>query len=287
MNEVLEKTIKTMDQNNQNLDDKKTYIKDGLKHCSVCDKAIETYLIIPWTNEKRKVGCICKCRVEELEREKKEEIQRKNKMRIDKLQKDSLLGERYKDATFEKSLKGVNGDFDKAFIRCKKYCEVSSKVLEDGLGLYIFGDRGTGKTHLTACMVNELVRQGRGVLFTNFFEISKMIRNIYGGANTSELSFINQIANIDFLFIDDIGSEVLRKNDQDTWLQGIMFDVINKRYNNKKPTVFTSNHSLQELNRKRGVQGKTVDRMLEMSHLILKVEGASYRQEKRKMELPF
>ena len=98
---------------------------------------------------------------------------------------------------------------------------------------------------------------------------------------------INKITSVDFLFIDDIGTEALKKNDEDTWLQGVVFDVINKRYNNKKPTIFTSNHSIQELISQRGFMPKTVDRIIEMSSLILKIEGKSFRIENRKNELPF
>ena len=289
MKEAINTIIKNQEKNTHNLDDKNIYIKDGLKHCSICNKALETYLILPWANESKKVGCICKCKADMLRKQEEEERQRKKQKEIENLQKQSLLGSRYLQASFETCFRGKNVDFDNAFIRCKKYCEVSNKVLEEGYGIYIFGDKGTGKTHITACMVNELVKQGNTVLFTNFFEISKMIRSTFNRTNSSEneMSFINKIANIDFLFIDDIGSEILKKNDEDTWLQGVVFDVINKRYNNKKPTVFTSNHSLQELITKRGIMTKTVDRILEMSNLILKIEGASYRPEARQKELPF
>ena len=135
-------------------------------------------------------------------------------------------------------------------------------------------------------MINELINQYRTVLFTNFFEISKIIREAYNKRNSEE-ELINKITSVDFLFIDDIGTEVLKKNDEDTWLQGVVFDVINKRYNNKKPTIFTSNHSIQELISQRGFMPKTVDRIIEMSSLILKIEGKSFRIENRKNKLPF
>ena len=124
------------------------------------------------------------------------------------------------------------------------------------------------------------------ILLGYFFEISKIIREAYNKRNSEE-ELINKITSVDFLFIDDIGTEVLKKNDEDTWLQGVVFDVINKRYNNKKPTIFTSNHSIQELISQRGFMPKTVDRIIEMSSLILKIEGKSFRIENRKNELPF
>ena len=133
-------------------------------------------------------------------------------------------------------------------------------------------------------MANELIRQYKQVLFTNFFEISKSIRATFKG-NGNEIDLINKIANVDFLFIDDLGTEKVTKDGEDTWLQDKIFEVINKRYNNMKPTIFTSNYSLQELVQDRGLLDKTVDRILEMSTAILKVEGRSNRAKREENNL--
>jgi DNA replication protein DnaC len=60
-----------------------------------------------------------------------------------------------------------------------------------------------------------------------------------------------------------------------------VFDIINKRYNNKKPTIFSSNHSPNELITQRGMMQKTVDRIAEMSKAIIKLSGESYRMKNR------
>ena len=281
--DILENVV-TMMEANMPSSSNDTYIKDGLLYCKNCDTPLET--ILNFGGAERKVRCICKCEAERIKEEERQAKNREKQREIENLQKQSLLGERYKNANFKNTKTGINDKFDEAFRRCKNYCEVSSKVLENGYGLYIYGDKGTGKTHLTACMINELINQYRTVLFTNFFEISKIIREAYNKRNSEE-ELINKITSVDFLFIDDIGTEVLKKNDEDTWLQGVVFDVINKRYNNKKPTIFTSNHSIQELISQRGFMPKTVDRIIEMSSLILKIEGKSFRIENRKSELPF
>lgn len=287
MKEAMETMINAMDQNTANLvKDKEYYIKDGLKHCLVCNEQLETIINHPFTGEERKVNCICQCTINEMKKEeeriKNAEIQRE----IEKLKRSSLLGDRYKDVAFSTTKTGENMTFDKAFKRCRNYCEVSNKVLEEGYGIYIYGNSGTGKTHLTACMVNELTKQRRHVLFTNFFEISQIIRGTFN-TSESEMNMIERIANVDFLFLDDLGTERVTKNGEDTWLQEKIFEVLNKRYNNKKPTIFTSNYSLEELVNDRGLMEKTVDRILEMSTLILKIEGESHRISSRKEVIPF
>lgn len=267
-----------MDQNLQSLSKievlKDEYVKDDVIYCKNCNTARTT--IAEVFGNRRVVRCICQCQKEKRDKEEelKKEVERQ--MKITKLQEASLLSERYKNVNFDNCITGENKTFDIAFKRCKKYCENSTEILDKGFGIYIYGDKGTGKTHLTSCMANELIKQYKQVLFTNFFEISKSIRATFRGQG-NEIDLINKIANVDFLFIDDLGTEKVTKEGEDTWLQDKIFEVINKRYNNMKPTIFTSNYSLQELVQERGLLDKTVDRILEMSTVILKIEGKSNR----------
>lgn len=263
-----------------------TYIgEDGLLYCSKCHTLRETKEIVPIFNKRMPVWCEC---MKEKERKEKEQKEYAQKMEIiNRLRSASLLGERYANATFENTDTTVGGDFMKAFERCKKYCDVADLSLENGYGIYIYGKSGIGKTHLTACICNELISQYRQCLFTNFFEISKLIRSTWGRSNNDAEGIIRKIGEVDFLFIDDLGTEALRKNGEDNWLQEQVFDIINKRYNNKKPTIFSSNHSLNELINERGMMSKTVDRIMEMSTAIIKVNGDSYRAKNRRKDVPF
>ena len=250
------------------------YEKDDVIYCKNCNTARTT--VVELFGNRKVVRCICKCQAKKRDEELKlqEEIDRQ--MRIARLQEASLLSDRYKHVTFDTCKTGENESFDTAFKRCKKYCENSNEVLKNGFGIYLWGDKGTGKTHLTSCMANELIKQYKQVLFTNFFEISKSIRATFRGQG-NEIDLINKIANVDFLFIDDLGTEKVTKEGEDTWLQDKIFEVINKRYNNMKPTIFTSNYSLQQLVQERGLLDKTVDRILEMATAIMKIEGKSNR----------
>ena len=108
-----------------------------------------------------------------------------------------------------------------------------------------------------------------------------MIRDTFGKTDESEAKYIDRITTMDFLFIDDLGTERVQTKDGDLWLQEKVFDVLNRRYNAKKPTVFTSNYSLQELISERGLHERTVDRIAEMSNAIFKIEGQSYRFKAR------
>ena len=256
---------------------------DGLPYCTKCHTLRVTKEIVPVLNRRMPVWCEC---MKEKERKDKERVEYMRKMsHLSHLRSASLLGERYSDVSFEKTDLSVDESFIKAYNICKKYCEITEEVLKEGYGIYLFGDSGNGKTHLTACMCNELINQYQECLFTNFFEISKLIRAGWNKNNTSP-DIIKRICEVDFLFIDDLGTEKLQRNGEDNWLQEQVFDIINKRYNNRKPTIFSSNYSLNELITDRGMMQKTVDRINEMSTATIKLTGSSYRL-KSKPKAPF
>ena len=216
------------------LNDQEEYIKDGDIYCKECDTPRTCFGFT------KKVRCYCECMTRKA-KEQKELEQRAERLRqLEKLKVASLLGERYKNVTFGKTDMD-NPDFAKVADRAKKYCAAAGKVLAQGVGIYLYGAKGTGKTHLTACIANELMSNYYSVLYTNFSEISKSIRATYGNRGESEQAFIDKLATIDFLFIDDFGTESVARDGDDLWLQEKIFEVVNKRYNANKPIIFTSN----------------------------------------------
>ena len=250
--------------------------EDGILYCTKCHtRRVSMNIIQPFG---KRMPVPCECMKEADLKEKEREEQQEKLSKLEKLRGASLLGDRYRNAWFEKTDLDRPTDFQTAFQRCQKYCQIADQALEHGYGIYIYGDSGTGKTHLTACMCNELMSQMRQCLFTNFFEISKLIKSTWNGNADSEV-VVKRICEVDFLFLDDLGTEALTKNGEDNWLQGQVFDIINKRYNNKKPTIFSSNYSMNQLITERGMMAKTVDRIGEMSTAMIKLSGESYRRK--------
>ena len=99
-------------------------------------------------------------------------------------------------------------------------------------------------------------------------------------SSQTEQILIQKFSNIDVLFFDDLGTELFTRNSGETWLQGLLFDLINKRYNNRKATIFSSNYSLNTLVNERGIMEKTVDRISEMtSGAVMKITGGSLRSK--------
>lgn len=250
-------------------DSKEEYLKDGDIYCLKCNTPRTCFGFT------QKVRCYCECQSKKAEEQKELERRAERLRQLEKLKVASLLGERYKNVTFGKT-DTTDADFAKVADRARKYCSVAGKVLAQGVGIYLYGAKGTGKTHLTACIANELMSNYYSVLYTNFSEISKSIRATYGNRGETEQAFIDKLATIDFLFIDDFGTESVARDGDDLWLQEKIFEVVNKRYNANKPIIFTSNYSLAEMVKTRGLADKTVDRISEMCEII-KLDGKSYR----------
>lgn len=247
--------------------------EDGIIYCKNCHTRRRTDFVVFG----KYMPIMCKCKEEEYNKEQERMKQLEKQNIVDKLKRSSLLGEKYKEALFENTETTHNEEFKKIYDRCKKYCESSGLVLEKGIGIYLFGNKGTGKSRITACMANELMNKYYTVLYTNFSEISKQIRETFNRTVETESMFLDKLTNIDFLFIDDFGTEIVTRNGQDIWLQEKIFEVINKRYNNNKPIIFTSNYSLEQLIKERGIADKTVDRIMEICE-IMKLDGVSYRR---------
>ncbi len=247
--------------------------------CPTCGKNRRREAIICGVNYSFHVMCECEKKIENAEKENLENLDKMRK--IEKLKSLSLLGERYKAATFSNSRTGINSSFDTAFNRCKKYCELCGETVKNGCGIYLFGDKGTGKTHLTACMANFLLSKCVPVLFTNLFEISKAVKSTFNRESSQkEQTLIQKFSNIDVLFFDDLGTEIFTKISGETWIQGLLFDLINKRYNNQKATIFSSNYSLNSLINERGIMEKTVDQISQMtSGAVMKITGGSLRSK--------
>ncbi len=149
----MEATLKSFAQN----------IPNSEEICSVCGaKILRT---AEFMGIKRTFRVMCKCMQKQQEEEKIRQENQERMRKIEKLKRLSLLGERYKNATFENSKTGINSSFDGAFKRCRKYCELYEETIKNGYGIYLFGDKGVGKTHLTACMANDLIAKCVPVFF--------------------------------------------------------------------------------------------------------------------------
>ena len=111
----------------------------------------------------------------------------------------------------------------------------------DGMGLYFFSPtKGTGKTRAAAIVANELMKKNVDVRFTTSGTILEQIKSTFDGGTKENV--LEELKVVDVLVIDDFGTEKVTK-----WRNETFYSIIDYRYTSKRPTIFTSNCSIKDL----------------------------------------
>ncbi|HWW50898.1 MAG TPA: ATP-binding protein [Verrucomicrobiae bacterium] len=104
-------------------------------------------------------------------------------------------------------------------------------------GLLLMGPCGTGKTHLAAAALKEIVLRGHGGLFYDYRELLKEIQDSFNPQNEStEMSVLEPVLKTEILVLDDVGS-----SKPSLWSLETVGHVLNTRYNEKRVTLLTTN----------------------------------------------
>ena len=147
-------------------------------------------------------------------------------------------------------------------------------------GLYIHGSYGIGKTHLMGAMANELAQDGIPVTLIHFPSFTVEIRSAIGSKENPQ-DKINTIKKVPILVIDDIGAESIT-----AWIRDDILGVILEyRMQNELPTFFTSNFSMDQLERdhftttKDGVEPVKAERLMQrMRFLAQEIQMAGHNR---------
>jgi len=122
---------------------------------------------------------------------------------------------------------------------------------------YFWGKAGTGKTinaihlmlsHMRMCYSTLLVEENCYMdigecLFITVPEFLNELKKTFQDTYVStEFEILDKYSNADFLVLDDFGVE--KTSD---WSYSVLYLLLNRRYENMKPTVITSNLSLSQI----------------------------------------
>lgn len=111
--------------------------------------------------------------------------------------------------------------------------------------LLFTGNTGLGKTFLSSCIANELLKQQKNVLYQTAPVMLDTIIDYRFGKSNSNKDIYDNLLNVDLLIIDDLGTECMN-NMKFTEL----FNIINTRLLNQNrvmKTIISTNLSLKNL----------------------------------------
>lgn len=217
-----------------------------------------------------KDSCGCK---EEKERQRALEEQRKFQVqeRLDRLFQQSRLGRRFRDKTLENFR--TNKKNKRALQVVCRYVEKFYENLEAGKGLIIMGKIGTGKTHLAAAILHKVISQMRTGIRMAVPELLDEIRATYReGSLVGSETLLEELKKVNLLILDDIGKEKPTE-----WVRERLYVIINARYENMLPTVYTTNCNEEEL--KQQIGEAITSRIYETCEPVL-LTGSDYRKNR-------
>ncbi|MDK8610836.1 ATP-binding protein [Aerococcus urinae] len=239
--------------------------RNGHVYCKSCGKRVDGELVdLGFTKFIPRIKCEC-----EIKRDK-ENAEREILTRISSLKRDCFSSPNQHQYTFERFLNEKGQAYKVAYNYAKNF----EQMKEDNVGLLFYGDVGSGKTYLACSIANELIeREQVKVKIMNLSQVINQIQKSAFKLDSNEI--ISNLSNIPLLILDDLGIE------RDTsYAREQVYNIINSRYLKGKPTIFTTNLSLEI------IQNPNIDleyqriysRILEMT-IPVKVTGEDFRRK--------
>lgn len=245
--------------------------RNGHIYCKSCGKRVDGELVdLGFTKFIPRIKCECEIKRDE-ENEERERL-----MKISSLKRDCFSSPLQHQYTFEKFLNEKGQAYKVAY----NYAKSFEQMKKDNIGLLFYGDVGSGKTYLACSIANELIeRKQVRVKIMNLSQVINQIQKSAFKLDSNEI--INNLSNIPLLILDDLGIE------RDTsYAREQVYNIINSRYLKGRPTIFTTNLSLEI------IQNPNIDleyqriysRILEMT-IPVKVTGEDFRRKIQQKKL--
>ncbi len=213
-----------------------------LERPSTCDThgdfISKCYLLAIWT----KCPTCSKLKHEQQERDNAIAEIRAKTARLNAKINNAGIPQRFVNKMLSNYVIDTNNEKQRAiFAFCTDYALDFEKVKTTGKSFMLLGSVGTGKTHLSIGIALEIIKRGHSAIFTSASKMFRNVKETYRNQGKSEKEVLSVFTECDLLIIDEVG--VQRGTDYE---KDIMFDVINERYENLRPTIILSNLSVEE-----------------------------------------
>lgn len=240
---------------------------DGYLVCHVCKERKQLLIDVPILGGEKKVPRMCACARREYAQINAKAAQAELEAALDRIGSSGLGDPNYRLPRFTRD----DRKNPEASDTCIKYVRNWEWALERGMGMLMYGNVGTGKSFLAACIVNELVEKGVLAFMTTTARI------VAAAQSSSPNSVLQQLSRAKLLVLDDLGME--RDNE---FGNEVINSLIDSRYVARLPVIVTTNFSPQMVKDKDKLfYDRIFDRLLERSKTIF-VDGPQRRIVKKR-----
>ncbi len=194
---------------------------------------------LPFRN-KRIVWRACPdCTKEENEIKEKEEVKARQLARAENWRR-KLLAAGVPVRFFGKSFDDFNTE-SKMMVDAREstmsFANHFSHHLKNGSSLVLSGIPGTGKSHLALAVLQTILQSGYSGVYVNVLDAIRTVRETWQpGSRKTENDVLDRFGNVDLLVLDELGVQYGTDSEQMT-----IFDILNRRYRNMKPSVVLTN----------------------------------------------
>jgi len=152
------------------------------------------------------------------------------------LLRDARIPPRYAKCHLDNFVLYQNERLVNAVAKARRFADAFPAVTK---GLCLIGPPGIGKTHIAAAVLRQVVVANRTrALFYDVRDLLRVIRSTYNPVvRTAEMDILRPVMDAELLVLDDLGAEKPSE-----WVEETMNLIVNTRYNERRPTIFTTNY---------------------------------------------
>jgi DNA replication protein DnaC len=146
---------------------------------------------------------------------------------------EGRVPKRYRGASFDRP--PVLGMSEPVVAAVRSYVRNLKARLDEGQGMWLAGDVGTGKTTLAMIVSGAALDAGHSVAIYSLPRLLNLIRDEVGTEN-SLLDLLDRLSSVDLLHIDDLGAQHTTP-----WRLEQLYSIVDARYQAGKAIVATTN----------------------------------------------
>ena len=157
----------------------------------------------------------------------------------------------------------------------ERYVKNIDVACNEGLGFLFWGNSGTGKTMLCSIILKEAMKKKYSIKFITMAELLDVVRKKIGDESVEKM-YNETIKEIDFLCIDNLGSEYIPQKSSNQYVIAEFDTLARYRKRNMLPTLLTTNLNPTDFANTYGV---AISSLYTGCSAIIEVSGVDYRQK--------